>query len=74
MKLAAFYKCIFDNTYRQHIKFINKHLGNKFHKTSDTTNPSFIKFGFLKERNLQTLVSAIRMLRQILVLRIGKVK
>jgi len=79
VKLASFYKCIFDTTYRQemvflHSQFIIKNLGNIFYKTSDTSNPTFMKFGFLEERNLQTLESAIRMLRQILVLRIGRVK
>jgi hypothetical protein len=57
-----------------HSQFIIKKLGTKFHKTSDTSNPTFMKFGFLKERNLQVLEHAIKMLRQILVLRIGKVK
>jgi hypothetical protein len=38
-----------------HSKFIIKNLGNKFHKTLDTSNAKLIKFGFLKERNLQTL-------------------
>lgn len=57
-----------------HSQFIIKNFGNKFNKISDTSHPTFLKLGSLKERNLQTLGSAIRMRRQILVLRIGKVK
>ena len=55
-------------------QIIINNLGNEFHKTTDISNPTFKKICFLKERNLQILGSDIRIQRQILLLRIRKVK